>query len=394
MIITVSQLNNYLKGVVDMDGVLSSISVSGEVTNVKAAHNCLYFTLKDDTAQIDCFSYESTVASLPHGMQVVASGTVNYLTKFGKVSFFVKSVRVTDKIGEQHLKLLALQRQLQKEGLFDDSRKKTVPSSCGKIGVVSSKSGAVIKDICDVVSRRQPYSDVVLYPVHVQGDKAASEIVCGIEYFSDSDVDVVILARGGGSNEDLAVFNSEEVVRAVAACKKPIVSAIGHGVDYTLSDLAADKRAVTPSEAAELVTTNVADKFRTIFTMLQSVQANLRARVDSYQNTLQTTCLRISRQIEGRVLRIRGFVLRKLSLNAASLDKRIATKYGETEKYLEIIDANNPAKVLKKGYALIEKDGKALTSTSQFVVGTNVRANLSDGEVDLSVVNVRIRGAK
>ncbi|MEG2159380.1 MAG: exodeoxyribonuclease VII large subunit, partial [Clostridia bacterium] len=261
MLITVTQLNNFLKGMIDCESMLSSLSVQGEVCNYRLSYDSVYFSLKDGTSQIDCFSFlseKNTFAQVNlDGMQIIARGRINFLQKTGKLSFFINQIESTDKLGESYLRLLALKKKLEKEGCFARELKKTI-NKAQTIGVVSSAKGAVIADIFQVATRRNPSANIILYPVKVQGLGADTEICEGIDYFSNSsDVDVVIVARGGGSAEDLSVFNAESIVRALNRCCKPTVSAVGHEVDFTLCDLAADARGATPSEAAELVTNDI-----------------------------------------------------------------------------------------------------------------------------------------
>ena len=381
MIITVSQLNNYIKGIVDMDSNLALLSVSGEVTNAKLVHGCWYYTLKDEYSQIDCFSYANDVADIPNGIQLVANGSLNFLTKSGRVSFFVKKVKISDKLGEQYLKLLALQKKLQAEGLFDPSRKKFVPTENSKIGIVTSKTGAVIRDIQDVAFRRQPYVDLVLYPVHVQGALAETEIVSAIEYFSQSDVDAVIIARGGGSNEDLSVFNSEKIVRAVANCKKPTVSAIGHGVDFTLVDFAADKRAVTPSEAAEFVTIDYRKQKAVLLSTLQSVANNMQSRLRSLKKDTGLVVLSICKSTLSLLESKKVQVLLQLQKQTLNVSKKMDKLEGKVNSSLLVLDASNPVKVLSKGFAVVEKGGKRVVSSADLFKNDQIEVTFADGKI-------------
>ena len=381
MIITVSQLNNYIKGTFEMDSNLVMLSVSGEVTNAKLVHNCWYYTLKDENSQIDCFSYFADVAEIPHGIQLVATGTLNFLTKSGKVSFFVKKVKISDKLGEQYLKLLELQKRLQAEGLFDSSHKVEVPQGCKKVGIVTSKTGAVIKDIQDVAFRRQPYVDLLLYPVHVQGSLAENEIVDAINYFSSSDVDAVIIARGGGSNEDLSVFNSEKIVRAIYDCKKPTVSAIGHGVDFTLVDFVADKRAVTPSEAAEFVTIDYYKQKQVLLSQLQYAFTQLQAKFVANKQKFAISSSAICSTIYTRLDKLKNGVAICTERMSASVSRLLDGLAGKLQGQLAVLDASNPAKLLSKGYAIVEKSNKRVTSVQNLQSGDTLKLTFADGVV-------------
>lgn len=388
MIITVSQLNNYIKGTFDMDSNLVMLSVSGEVTNAKRVRDCWYYTLKDENSQIDCFSYLSDVPEVPHGLQLVATGSLNFLTKTGKVSFFVKRVKVSDKLGEQYLKLLELQKKLQAEGLFDPAHKLQVPQGCKRVGIVTSKTGAVIQDIQDVAFRRQPYVDLVLYPVHVQGVLAEDEIVAAVNYFSTSDVDAVIVARGGGSNEDLSVFNSEKIVRAVYDCKKPTVSAIGHGVDFTLVDFAADKRAVTPSEAAEFVTIDYYEQKQVLLARLLNAKARLQNKLDLANQRCVLSTNNLCATAFATMDRRKSRALMQLQRISSAVSQRVDDASSSVSTKLQLMDANNPAKLLTRGFALVEKDGNRVKSSKNLQPNDKISIVLADGKVVAKVEEV------
>jgi len=381
MIITVTQLNNYIKGTFDMDSNLVMLSVSGEVTNAKLVRNCWYYTLKDDNSQIDCFSYQTDVPEVPNGLQLVATGSLNFLTKSGKVSMFVKKVKLSDKLGEQYLRLLALQKKLQAEGLFDPEHKQDVPRGCKKVGIVTSKTGAVIKDIQDVAFRRQPYVDLVLYPVHVQGMLAEDEIVEAINYFSTSNVDAVIVARGGGSNEDLSVFNSEKIVRAIYNCTKPTVSAIGHGVDFTLVDFAADRRAVTPSEAAEFVTIDYLKHKQALLSSLQHVATRIKGRIDGANQRCNAATSNLCANATATLTKRKNNVVMQLQAMSYMAEKRLDNASASLQSKLMLLDTSNPVKILSKGFAVVQKDDKRVKSANDLQPNDQIEVSFVDGKV-------------
>lgn len=386
MTISVTQLNNYVKGLLDIDGVLNDVSVCGEVTNVKQSRDGWYFTLKDENAAIDCFCYGTPPVV---GTMSVAEGRLNYWTKSGRLSFFVRRLTASKDTGAAYLQFLQLKEKLQKEGLFDEERKKVVPKFCRKIGVVTSATGAVIHDIENVVRRRQPFSDVVLFPVKVQGQGADAEIARGIEKIAQTDVDVVIVGRGGGSNEDLSMFNSEVVVRAVADCPKPIVSAVGHGVDFTLCDFAADKRAVTPSEAAEFVTTDCLPLKISIQNRLKSLQFALNRRLE--QNKLSAThfsksiCACAERKVEEKVVHVK-YVLKS---QHTAVEKLVFERANAFQNVTNKLSAANPVNVLQRGYSLLSNESGRITSTTQVKAGENFVATLHDGQIEATVLRVK-----
>lgn len=251
MELSVTQLNNYIKSVFVAEEMLHNILLNGEVSGVSLRGNGVWFTLRDQAAAIPCVCWEKSRCTVKDGDQVTLRGTVDYWQKAGKINFNVHALVKTG-AGELLEQLKALTEKLRKEGLFD--KKKAMPTKVKRIGVVSSRYGAVIHDIMTVTKRRNPLVDIVLYPAAVQGENAPREICAGVNYFNRTkNVDVIIVARGGGSNEDLSCFNAETVARTVASSELPIVAAVGHETDFTLTDYVADLRAPTPSAAAEMV---------------------------------------------------------------------------------------------------------------------------------------------
>ena len=263
MQLSVLQLNNYIKRIIDNEELLIGIGLYGEVSNFKVAAGNAFFDLKEDGASISCMMFGSDVVRLENGQQVMLYGRLSYYAKTGKMSFVARRVEEIGK-GALYLKYLELKEKLEKEGIFDVSFKKQLPAYANKIGVVTSETGAVLHDIMTIARSKNPKTDFVLFPAKVQGEGAERTIVDGINYFSSSDVDVVIVARGGGSFEDLAPFNTEEVARAIFACKVPIVSAVGHETDVSISDFAADLRCPTPTAASETCVFNYFDAFSDI----------------------------------------------------------------------------------------------------------------------------------
>ena len=390
MTISVTQLNNYIHGIFDIDAVLSDVSVCGEITNVKRARDGWYFSLKDDGGAINCFCYASTVEPVT-GAVAVVEGRINYFVKSGSVSLFVRRLTATNNTGVAYLKFVELRDKLQKEGLFDEERKKAVPHCAKKIGVVTSETGAVIHDITNVVLRRQPFSDIILYPVKVQGVGADTEIAEGIAYFNGSDVDVVIVGRGGGSNEDLSVFNTETVVRAVAGCTKPIVSAVGHGIDFTLCDFAADRRAVTPSEAAEFVTIDVSREKLRIFAYLDKVNNVVCSKLTEQREKVFSCCKELYYSIDRRLEREQNKVKLCLRDIENAVTKRAERLALSCEKSTERLSTLNPMNILKRGYGYVSTDKGVVQSVTQLNVGDSVSIELYDGTAKAKVTQKEAR---
>ncbi|HPG92228.1 MAG TPA: exodeoxyribonuclease VII large subunit [Clostridia bacterium] len=371
MIISVTQLNNFMKGVVDSEPILSNIFVKGEISNYKESYDSLYFCLKDEFSQIDCFAYMSqTGKSFANGMTVVADGSVNFLTKFGKLSFTAKKITPENNLGLQYKKLLELKAKLEKEGCFSTERKKAVPTDCKTIGVVSSESGAVIHDIFTVALRRNPSVNILLYPVKVQGVGAEAEIKKGIEYFSaKNNVDAVIIARGGGSNEDLSVFNTEMVVRAINNSKIPTVSAVGHDTDFTFADFAADKRAATPTEAAEFLTADIANLKKLALSTLNRIYSLVK---DKVEHRSQKTAFGVSSMF-------------------IAADKTLHNVEKEIISLSKSLDAVNPLKILSKGYTQITKDGKTMKNISELSINDDIKFTLIDGTAEAKITKLKVK---
>jgi exodeoxyribonuclease VII large subunit len=290
--ISVTQLNNYIKSVFVAEEMLHNISVVGEVDGISVRGSAVWFSLKDRDAVISCVCWDKTrFRGVENGDKVTARGTVDYWNKAGKINFTV-AFAAKFGVGDLLEQLRQLTEKLKAEGLFD--RKKPLPARVRRIGVITSRGGAVIHDIISVTRRRNRAVDIVLFPASVQGDAAEGEILRGIDYFSTAKtVDIVIIARGGGAKEDLNAFNSESVARAVAGCPLPVISAIGHETDTTLTDFVADLRAPTPSAAAEMAVpelkTNreiVTGLWRQIKNAVLNKFERLRAEIKNYENML------------------------------------------------------------------------------------------------------------
>lgn len=386
MTITVTQLQNYIKGIFDVDAILNDVSVSGEVTNLKRSANGWYFSLKDESGAINCFSYFGTT-ELRAGSVVIAEGSVNYFVKSGSVSLFARRITLTNNVGSAYRRFAELRDKLLKEGLFDESTKRKIPAICYSVGVVTSETGAVIHDIENVALRRQPFCNIILYPVKVQGEGAEKEICDGISYFNNSDVDVVIVGRGGGSNEDLSAFNAESVARAVASSSKPIVSAVGHGVDYTLCDFAADKRAVTPSEAAEIVTIDCAAEKKRIRAAVSGQISVLQAKISQYTSQVKTFTKLICVTALNGVSSFENSLKRNVDAVCGCLEKRTADMSACLVRNIDKISANNPANLLKRGYSCTKAGGKIISSVRQVGIGDKVAISLSDGELNAIITD-------
>lgn len=384
--LSVSQLNEYIRRTLQMDPMLQGVELRGEISNLKFHQTgTLFFTLKDETAAISCVMYASDaegLSSMPfEGMRVIASGSVSLYVKGGQMQFYVRSLRA-EGVGVLYERLLALKAKLSQQGLFDPERKKPLPSFPDTIGVVSSPTGAVIHDIIQVSLRRDPQARVLLCPVRVQGIGAAQEIVDAIHLLDQLEhVSVIIVARGGGSIEDLWTFNEEMVVRAVAACSKPVVSAVGHETDVTLCDLAADLRAPTPSAAAECV---VPIRRELVFQM-ESLSAGLRqamrTQIERKEAALglleaKLSLMQPSRRLDAEYQRlVNGCEALKRAMTAAI--QRYEQQLMRRETELEML---SPYRILRRGYALVLQEGRPVKRASQLKPGEAVTLRFADDE--------------
>ena len=362
--ISVSKLCFYIKNIFDNEELLHNISIYGEISNYSELRGNAYFNLKDKDAMISCV-YFGALESLKNGDKIIAVGTPSYYTKGGKLNFNVLKTAPFG-VGELYKNFLELKEKLQTEGLFDEKYKKPIPQNIKRIGVVTSDTGAVIHDIINVVTRRNNSIDIVLYPSKVQGDGADNEIIAGIKFFENYDVDAIVVARGGGSFEDLNVFNSEKLARAVFDCDKFIMSAVGHETDFTIIDFVSDLRAPTPSIAAELLSTLKQDK--------KSKIVDLFSRIN----------LLVEKKIQNEI--------DKQSEYVDFISSTVASCLRETEYDLAILCKNlekhNVGNILKKGFSYLLKDGKSVDLQS-IDVGDNVEVVTKDGIMENKVLKIK-----
>ncbi len=390
--ITVTQLNLLLKRIVDAEDLLKNIQITGEVSNFTLSGGHAYFTLKDEESQLRCTFFNagrSSRAYIPKaGEKVVATGSPSYYVKGGQLSFNVTELKPMG-LGALFEKYMKLKGELEKEGIFDPTHKKPIPTFPRRIGVVTSKTGAVIRDIINVTRRRNPFVDIVLYPVKVQGEGADIEIAKGVARLDESGLcDTIIVGRGGGSLEDLEAFYMERVVRAVYACKTPIISAVGHETDFSLCDFAADLRAPTPSAAAELAVPDLKKAVRDHVALVRAVAQKCEAKYTAGSSNLihagsklalaaKSVLVRGESQIKGDAERLWN------AIYALCVEKQNGLKL-----MMQQIKNLNPMALLEKGYAKASFDGKEIGSVEEVRVGENVSVRMWDGSFDATVTEV------
>ena len=390
--ISVTELNKYIKHKVDKDEFLNNVLVKGEISNYKHHYTGhLYFTLKDENSLIKCIMFKGYAANLKFepkdGMKVTIFGTVSVFERDGVYQIYVKAMQ-EDGIGNLYKAYEEMKAKLEKEGLFDASHKKKIPLMPKCIGVLTSNTGAVIRDIINVSTRRNPNVYIKLLPVPVQGPGAAEKIVDAIKLMNEKKLaDVIIVARGGGSLEDLWPFNEEIVARAIYSSELPVISAVGHETDFTIADFVADLRAPTPSAAAELAVPNIAD---------------IKLKLEGYNNRYK---LALKKKVEFMKLRYEKCMnsrvfkepLQKINekyilidMKVKSIQNSITNIYNKKKtnmvKNISKLDALSPLKTLTRGYSIIQKDGKVIKSVNQLQKDDELEIRLTDGSTRAKVM--------
>ncbi|MBI1886566.1 MAG: exodeoxyribonuclease VII large subunit [Chloroflexi bacterium] len=386
---TVSRLARYLKELLESDLSLSNIWIEAEVTNLsRSSAGHTYFSLKDDTAQVRCVMFRRAYsgAALDNGQQVLAHGHISFYEGRGDLQFYVDFVQPAG-VGVWAAQFERLKAQLEAEGLFEPSRKRPLPRFPRRIGVVTSPAGAVFHDVCHVIGRRWPLAEIVLAPTPVQGPEAPGGIIGGLQQLNEEpDVEVVILARGGGSMEEMWPFNEEAVARAVYASRAPVVCGVGHETDYTIADLVADVRAPTPSAAAEMAVPDRADIALRLGTMAMTLHGWTAGMVNQRRAALDQSLggLRRSlpdlRQLRERSLRLAGSIA---ALSAQALAWR-RERVGGHLRHLASLD---PRQTLARGYAVVQKrdGGRVVTSVGEVKARERLDVFVKDGRFPAEV---------
>lgn len=380
--ISVTKFNNIIRDIFNSEELLHNIKIVGEVFGVSTAKTAVYFSIKDEESTLPCICfYADMLSEIKEGDNVIVTGSPNFYTKSGRFNFIVSKIEQSGQ-GILYQRFLELKDKLLKEGLFDNEHKKPIPKAIKRIGVVTSRDGAVIQDIKNVTWRRNPSIDIVLYNTKVQGKGAENEISEGINFFSEYDgVDVVIVARGGGSLEDLSAFNTEIVARATYNCKKPIVSAVGHETDFTIIDFASDLRAPTPSAAAELLASDTKNSRALFVKDMSRLSRLLEGYIADRTMEFQGTKSLVLSYFESRLEKEK----RKLSKFANNISSILNQFIIKSDYQLQLTQAKlnklNPLDILALGYAKIEQQGKVLKSAKSVNCDTPIDIHFADGTV-------------
>ena len=393
--VTVSQINRYIANLFKQDYTLSGIQVKGEISGCKYHYSGhIYFTLKDAGAAISCVMFSSQRKgldfTLEDGQSVIVTGQISVFERDGRYQLYARSI-AQDGVGRLYEEYEKLKKRLLAEGLFDEQRKKPIPRYASKIGVVTAETGAVIQDICNVTYRRNPYVQLYLYPAKVQGEGAAQTVIEGIHYFEQTDVDTIIIGRGGGSVEDLWCFNDEVLARVIADCTKPIISAVGHETDTTISDYEADLRAPTPSAAAELAVYS----WREMEIGLREYRNDLRQAMHQILKVrkleLQKYMVLLQHVSPEDILRQKSLVLADSQERLQRLmEKRLTDAKHRLALYAEEMKGLSPLQKLQSGYTYTaDEAGNHIDSVQSLEKGQHLTLTFADGQADVTVDEIR-----
>ena len=392
--LTVSQVNRYIKAILDEAQPLNRIYVSGEISNFKHYRQSghMYFTLKDNSSQLKCVMFAGNNSSLKFtpedGMSVVCFGKVSAYERDGQYQLYVSSMQPNG-LGALALAYEQLKQRLEKEGYFAPEHKKPIPKYPTKIGVATSNMGAAVEDIKNIISRRFPLVEIVICPTVVQGGEACEDIASSVKFLDTLGVDVIIVGRGGGSMEDLWAFNTMPVIQAVYDCNTPIISAVGHETDFTLCDFVADLRAPTPSAAAELAVPDINSELQIADGFYSSLLSLFKHKIETEEINLDRIVNRSPLSDANEAFKVRQEKLELLCDNlmlrfkAVIDNKEIALK-----READMLNAVNPLSVIARGFTLTSKDNKTVSSVKSLSVNDTVCTRFSDGKIIATVCEV------
>ena len=373
--ITVTQLNHYISRVLTTDPLLGNLTVTGEISNLKYhSSGHLYFSISDENSKINCFFPAQYARGLHYelgdGLAVIIHGYLNVYKKGGTYTLFIRSIEIAGE-GNLAMAFQMLKEKLDAEGLFDPAHKKTIPRFPRRIGIVTSNTGAAVRDIIKIIESRTSLTDMIVFPVLVQGSEAAADIAATIDMINRDfdDIDTLIVGRGGGSMEDLWAFNEEIVARAIYRSRIPVISAVGHEIDFTIADFVADRRAETPTAAAEMAVPNIRELMQRAESWQNSLMADLKKKVSYADLRAEKLFAEMRHVLQGRVNAYRH----------------------ELESCRLLLDENHPYRVLRKGYAVLEDAaGRNLASIRDLRDGQSYRLKLKDGSATFRVTELAV----
>lgn len=400
-VLTVSALNDYVKKVIDNDFILNNANIKGEISNFKIhSSGHIYFSLKDEKSKINCVMFRSSAEKLSfmpdNGMKIIARGRVSVYEKEGAYQLYCSELK-PDGMGELYLAFNKLKEKLDKEGLFDIQHKKEIARYNKNIGVVTSPTGAAVRDIINVTKRRNKGVNIYIYHSQVQGINAPAEIIKGIEYFnSRSDIDLIILARGGGSLEELWAFNDEDLAHAVYNSVKPIITGVGHEIDYTIADFVSDRRAPTPSAAAELAVFNAQESINEVLAKRNNIYFYITSYLTDLKKSVQMYRKSMINNSPVYYINNQYMTLDRIKEKLDTMiNIKISKEKEKLSKYNAVITAHNPLNVLNKGYSIIFNDNnEIIRSIYTLNELQKIKIRLKDGESEFHISGGNQNGKK
>ena len=383
----ISEANSYIKRILTNDPILYNLRVKGEISNFKVhSSGNVYLSLKDEKSKLNCIIFKSNYdksLNLDNGVKIIATGYISVYERDGAYQLYINEVEI-EGIGNLYIEFNKLKEKLKNEGLFDSKYKKQIPKMPRSIGVVTSPTGAVIRDIINVTKRRFPKVDIKLYPVNVQGDKSAEDICSGIEFFNRMEnVDTIIVGRGGGSLEELWSFNEEIVAREIFKSKIPIISAVGHETDFTICDFVSDMRSPTPSAAAEIATPDLLEIYYKLDNIKNRMNRSLNNQVILDNEKLNNTFDKINNHMKNYIIRDKVIQLDQIydKINFR-LEQNLETSKEKLSKKAALLHNLSPLATISRGYSIVEKKGHVINSIEEVNVNDEINITLKDGDLD------------
>lgn len=386
----ISEANSYIKRILTNDPILYNLRVKGEISNFKVhSSGNVYLSLKDEKSKLNCIIFRSNYdksLNLDNGVKIIASGYISVYERDGAYQLYINEVEI-EGIGNLYIEFNKLKEKLKKEGLFDTKYKKEIPKMPRAIGIVTSPTGAVIRDIINVTKRRFPKVDIKLYPVNVQGERSAQDICEGIEFFNRMEnVDTIIVGRGGGSLEELWSFNEEIVAREVFKSKIPIISAVGHETDFTICDFVSDMRAPTPSAAAEIATPDLTQIYYKLDNIRNRMNRSLNNQVILDSEKLENTFDKINNYMKNYVIRDKVIQLDQIydKINFR-LEQSLESSKEKLSKKAALLHNLSPLATISRGYSIVEKDGLVINSIEEVNLNEDINITLKDGSLECNI---------
>lgn len=400
-VLSVTQITEYIKKLFNSDVILSSVSVRGEISNFKHHYTGhMYFTLKDDTCRIKCVMFKSSCERLKFypqdGMNVVVKGRISVYDRDGQYQIYVDDMQ-QEGIGALYAAYEQLKKRLETEGLFDKSHKIPIPPYPKKVGVITSSTGAAVRDIINIITRRCPGVDILLVPVLVQGSEAAGEIAGAIRYLNTrSDIDVIITGRGGGSIEELWAFNEEIVALAIYESRIPVISAVGHETDFTIADFVSDLREPTPSAAAELCVPDKRELYYRLNSCLNSLMGIVSSNLDESKYKLKHLEKSLySMNPAYEINQKRQYIDSLVSTMESSMNHKVELCREKLKKFSSTLDSLSPIRVLARGYSIaMDMDGNIIDDTDRVKKGDNIDVIINNGMINCNVQKIEEGGYK